>query len=70
MSNVSGSCRLQNLLDRLWDAGDDGLRINETTPGHGGVRSRDINKLIQLGRAEWIVNDVLAKAKYERSWIK
>ena len=55
---------LQELLGNLWDAGDMGLSIKETTPLLGGFRHRDAERLIKAGRAEWIIEGVSLRAKY------
>lgn len=39
------------------------LRVKETTPKHGGVRTRDVEELVLEGLVEWIVPGRVAQLK-------
>ena len=55
------------LLCRLWDAGDGGVEIQETTPKLGGFRLKPAQLLVQLGKAEWIIEGKVLRAKYSET---
>lgn len=62
MSHPTRDERLGRARRILVEAGAAGAVIRETTPGHGGLRARDVQALVDAGLAEWIEPGARAKA--------
>src|SRR5580692_1548777 len=63
MGNISRAARIDRARKILAAVGDVGAPIVETTPGHGGLRRRDVERLVGSGEAEWLADGARARLR-------